>query len=92
MLGQTGGDPLWVPTGPPGFLEDRPSGPVANPGLPPGRGGRALGCPMTGDSARCPGTACDGRTAPLWPFLDFLKLQCQVEMACRSPCASGSVM
>ena len=37
-----------------------------------GRGGRALGCHMTGDSARCPGTACDGRMAPLWPFWDFL--------------------
>ena len=29
----------------------------------PRRGGRALGCPMTGDSARAPGTACGGRTA-----------------------------
>ena len=26
----------------------------------PRRGGRALGCPMTGDSARAPGTACGG--------------------------------
>ena len=34
--GQAGGDPLWVLTGPPGLLEDRPSGPVANPGLPLG--------------------------------------------------------
>ena len=36
MSGQAGGDPLWVPTGPPGFLQDRPSGPVANPSLPLG--------------------------------------------------------
>ena len=35
-LGQAGEDPLWVPTGPPGLLEDRSSGPVANPGLPLG--------------------------------------------------------
>ena len=38
MSGQAGGDldPLWVLTGPPGLLEDRPSGPVAYPGLPLG--------------------------------------------------------
>ena len=34
--GQAGGNALWVPTGPQGSLEDRPSGPVANPGLPLG--------------------------------------------------------
>ena len=34
--GQARRDPLWVPTGPPGLLEDRPSGPVAKPGLPLG--------------------------------------------------------
>ena len=36
MSGQAGGDPVWVPTGPPGLLKDRPSGPVANTGLPLG--------------------------------------------------------
>ena len=36
QVGQAGGHPLWVPTGPLGLLEDRPSGRVANPGLPLG--------------------------------------------------------
>ena len=34
--GKARADPLWVPTGPSGLLKDRPSGPVANPGLPLG--------------------------------------------------------
>ena len=31
---------------------------------------------LTGNSTRCPVTACDSRTAPLWLFWDSLKLQC----------------
>ena len=31
---------------------------------------------LTGNSARCPVTACDSRTAPLRLFWDSLKLQC----------------
>ena len=36
QVGAGQGRPLWVPTSPLGFLEDRPSGPLANPGLPLG--------------------------------------------------------
>ena len=63
MSGQAGGDLLWVPTGPRAV---RPSG-KSRP--PPGRGGRALGCPMTGDSARCPGTACERPHGPSMAIL-----------------------
>ena len=42
----------------------------------PRRGGRALGCPMTGDSARAPGTACTAPAQPPTAVLGPLKLQC----------------